>query len=372
MAIGLDTIFLNNTIENYIIAISVLLLFWASGHLFSHIIVGIIRKLASKTKTTLDDILINILEKPMIFAIFVIGFRSASSFIDLGYRGYEILQNIMTILVVMNVVWVINRLIDVLMNQYLAPLTSKGKSSSKLDDQLLPFVRKFLKVVVVIIGFLFLLRNMGYDITSLVAGLGIGGLAFALAAQPLLSNLFGGLAIIADKPFKIGDRIRVDQKHEGYVREIGMRSTTIKTPTDSLIKIPNNIIATTVVENLSAAGEKTEDNGVRFTMDLDLEYDTTADKIEEAIAIVKDTLCGHKNVINHGDEKPGVSFSEFRDSSLGIVATYAIYPPNVIGKTRTEINLEIKKKFEKAHIKFAYPTQTLYLKQEHHHLKTHK
>jgi MscS family membrane protein len=201
---------------------------------------------------------------------------------------------------------------------------------------------------------------MGYDITSLIAGLGIGGLAFALAAQPLLSNLFGGLAIIADKPFQIGDRVRIDQKYEGTVKEIGMRSTVIKTYNDTLVTIPNSMIASTAIENLSIGNNKS----VRFTFNIGLEYGTSNEKLEEAIDIIKHILETNKNVVQGSESAPFAAFTEFKDSSLNIAGGYTIVSPDVIGKTRTEINLEIKKRFEKAHIKFAFPTHTIHMKKE--------
>ncbi|HEY9706309.1 MAG TPA: mechanosensitive ion channel family protein [Allocoleopsis sp.] len=358
---NLDQIIWGNSIESYIIAFSIIALFLAGGQLFSKLVVGIIKKLASKTKTTLDDILIKVLEKPAVFALFIVGFKTASNVIYLGIRGQEIVTNIITILVVWNFTWVIIKLLDVLMDHYLAPLTSKKESA--LDDQLLPFVRKFLKFVAIVIGILFLLRNLGYDITSLVAGLGIGGLAFALAAQPLLSNLFGGLAILTDKPFRVGDRIRVDQKYEGYVKEIGLRSTTISGPTGTLTNIPNNLIATTASENLSTSEEK----GVRFSFNIGLEYSTSSEKIEEAIKIITEILEKNENVVNNESSKPSVSFWTFDEYSLRISVVFAIHPPDAIGKVRTDINLDIKKKFEKAHIKFAFPTQTLHIEKNHEH-----
>jgi MscS family membrane protein len=353
-----ETIIFGNSIQNYILALSVLLLFWGIGQIFSATVVRILKKLASKTETIIDDVLVNILEAPTVFALFIIGFKLTAIFIDFGTRGQEIHTNIVEILIVLNIIWACVRLTDVFVEHYLTPLTARSKS--KLDDHLLPFVRKFFKIVIVVIGAIFLIKNMGYDVTSLVAGLGIGGLAFALAAQPLLSNLFGGMAIIADKPFQIGDRIRVDQKYEGYVKEMGMRSTTIRTPTDTFIQIPNNLIATTAVENLST----TENSGVKFTFAIEIEYNTSAEKIEEAIAIIKEVLNQHKNVVKTKDVNPYVSFWGFESSGLKISGGYAIFPNNVVGATRTAINLEIKKRFEKANINFSYPTQTIYVKKE--------
>ena len=355
----LEQIIFGNTVKNYILAISILMLFVGLGKLFSGIVVAILRRIAKKTETVVDDLLIEVLEKPAVFALFIVGFKLTTLFISLGTRGQEIHNNIVMVLIVINCIWALNKVTDVLVEHYLAPLTAKSKS--KLDDHLLPFVRKFFKVLIFIVGVIFLIKNMGYDVTSLVAGLGIGGLAFALAAQPLLSNLFGGLAIIADKPFQIGDRIRVDQRYEGYVKEMGMRSTVIRTANDTLITIPNNVIATTAIENISA----TEEHAVRVIFNIGLEYSTSAEKVEEAIEIIKKILNHHKNVVHDTPAiAPFVTFSEFKDSSLNISCGYSLQPPNQGGAIRTEINLEIKKALEKAHIHMAFPTQTLHIKKE--------
>jgi small-conductance mechanosensitive channel len=138
---------------------------------------------------------------------------------------------------------------------------------------------------------------------------------------------------------------------------MGMRSTKISSPTGTIIQIPNNIIATTAVENLST----TNDHGVKFTFELGLTYDMSAEKIEEALEIVKDILHHNKNVVQEGDGTAYVSFSEFKDYYLKISGGYSIISASVIGSTKTAINLEIKRRFEKAHIHFAFPTQTVHM-----------
>ncbi len=353
----LEQVIFGNTIQNYILATAILMLFVGLGKLFSGIIVAILKRIAKKTETIVDDLLVEVLEKPAVFALFIVGFKLTTNFISLSVRGQEIHSNVVMTLIVINCVWALNKVTDVLVKHYLAPLTAKSKS--KLDDHLLPFVRKFFKVLIFIIGAIFLIKNMGYDVTSLVAGLGIGGLAFALAAQPLLSNLFGGLAIIADKPFQIGDRIRIDQRYEGYVKEMGMRSTVILTASDTLVTIPNSVIASTAIENISA----TEEHAVRVTFNIGLEYNTSAEKIEEAIEIIKKILHNHKHIIQDSPA-PYVGFNEFREYSLNLSCGYSFYPPSMVGKIKTEINLDIKKAFEKAHIHMAYPTQTVHVKKE--------
>jgi len=354
----LEYMIFGNTIQNYLLAIIVMVLFVGLGQLFSAIVVKILKKLTAKTETIIDDLLVEVLEKPAVFALFIVGFSLIDSFLTFGTRGNQIFNHITTILIVIDIIWAINKVIDVLVEHYLAPLTAKKKS--RLDDHLLPFVRKFFKVIVILIGVIFIIKNMGYDVTSLIAGLGIGGLAFALAAQPLLSNLFGGLVIITDKPFQIGDRVRIDQKYEGTVKEIGMRSTVIKTYNDTLVTIPNNVIASTAVENLSIGIG--DNKSIRFTFNIGVEYSTSTEKLEEALEIIKDILDKNKNVVHGPESGPFASFTEFKDSSLNIMGGYTVVSTDVIGSTRTAINLEIKKRFEKAHIHMAFPTQTVYVK----------
>ncbi|MFA5797026.1 MAG: mechanosensitive ion channel family protein [Candidatus Woesearchaeota archaeon] len=345
-----------NGLHQYIISLAIILLFIGIGQIFSLLVVKFLKKLAAKTDTLLDDILINILEKPLIFTLFIIGFTIIEQQLTLTPRGIQVWSRIITILIIIDIIWILIRLTDAIIEHYLHPLVKK--SESDLDDQLLPFAKTFVKVIIVIIGILFLIHNFGYDITSLIAGLGIGGLAFALAAQPLLTNLFGGIAIIADKPFAIGDRVRIDDKFEGYIIQIGMRSTTVKTGKGTILHVPNAVIASSVVENIST----TKDHAIRATFDLGLVYNTSNAKIEEAVVIVKEILEKNPDVIkNDPNSSYYVGFNMFKDSSLNVTVGYS-HPPEKTSLIRTQINLEIKKRFEDAGIEFAYPTQTVYVK----------
>jgi MscS family membrane protein len=354
----LDMMMWGNDVKSYVIALAIIVLFIGIGKLFAVIGVGIIKKIAKKTKTTLDDVLVSVLEKPAVFALFIAGFYVAGFQISFSEGGTRLYYNILEILIVLLIIWIIIRFLDAIIEHYFKPMIAE--SESQLDDQLLPFAKTTVKIIIILIGAIFLIKDFGYDVTSLVAGLGIGGLAFALAAQPLLTNLFGGISIIADKPFHIGDRIRVDDKYEGYVTQIGMRSTTIKSPEDTFIHIPNSVIAATALENKS---REDKDHAIRFTFTLGLVYSTSSDKIKQAIQIVKDVLEEHPAVIKK-DPTVGyfVGFGKFAEHSLDISVGYS-FPPTVgISKTKTEINLAIKERFEAAGIEFAYPTQTVYVK----------
>jgi MscS family membrane protein len=319
-------------------------------------IIHFLKKIAAKTSTILDDVLIGILEKPFIFGLFIAGFSLATARLDFTERGNQIVANITEVLVVLLVIWVLIRFVDAVIEHYLSPLIAK--SESHIDDQILPLAKRVVNILIMLIGLIFLIKELGYDVTSLIAGLGIGGLAFALAAQPLLTNLFGGLAIIGDKPFHMGDRIRIDDKYEGYVKQIGLRSTTIRTGKGTNIIIPNSVIASTALENISTNKE----HAVRHTFTLGLTYNTPAEKIKEAINIIKGILEKHPDVvINEANSKYYVSFSTFENSALTLSVGYS-HLIDRFSDTRTSINLEIKERFEAAGIEFAYPTQTVYVK----------
>lgn len=353
-----DTLIFGNTLQAYIISLAIILLFIGIGQIFTQIIVGIVRKFASKTTTSVDDILIQILEKPLVFALFIAGFYYAGFYLFMRPRSTEIYYNIIEILIVLNIIWALMKFLDAVIEHYLKPLVNK--SESHLDDQLLPFARTTVKVLIIVIGAIFLIRSFGYDVTSLVAGLGIGGLAFALAAQPLLSNLFGGIAIIADKPFKIGDRVRIDDKYEGYVTQVGMRSTTIRSPLDTYLHIPNSLIAASAVENKS---RENADHAIRATFNIGIVYGTKSEKIRESIQIIRDILDQHPAVIKNDTSAASVvGFNDFKESSLNIYAEFSFNQAYGITKARTEINLAIKEKFEQAGIEFAYPTHTVHVK----------
>jgi MscS family membrane protein len=354
----LDQMLWGNSLKNYAIGICIILIFIAAGRLCSLFVVKVLKKLAKKTKTVADDILINILEKPLIFTLFIVGLWRASFFITFADKGRAVYANIIDILIVLNIIWVIIKLLDAVIEHYLKPLAEK--SESKLDDQLLPFARNFVKVIIILIGAIFLIKHFGYDVTSLIAGLGIGGLAFALAAQPLLSNLFGGIAIIADKPFKIGDRVKIDGKFEGVVREIGMRSTVIQTSNNTKLTIPNSTIASNVVENFS----DNKAQAIRVNFNLGITYDTSNEKINDAIEIVKNIFEKNKYVLKTGQENYAVHFNEFKDFSLNIYVAYSFISKPETSGLRTAINLKIKEEFEKAGIQFAFPTQTVHVREK--------
>jgi len=331
------------------------------GYLFAGILAAkiiyfllekVLKPLVEKTKFKFDDYIFDIIDKPVVLFIAIMGFLWATRQLTLGAKGTSIVDGIIFTFIVINIAYLIVKLIDVVLNKYITSITEK--TTSDLDDQLLPIINTISVVVVYGFTIVFILSHFGYQVSSLLAGLGIGGLAFALAAKDILSNLFGSVSIIADKPFKIGDRIKLNE-FDGIVREIGLRTTRIKTLEGTYVTIPNNLLTTDAVENISLRkGRKTK-------LTIGVEYDTSSKKLEEGVKILKGILKKHPGV---KDKDYYVHFATFGDFSLGIDVIYWIHTSKYVEiiNIRHEINSEIKKQFEKAKIDMAFPTQTVYVK----------
>ncbi len=227
------------------------------------------------------------------------------------------------------------------------------RTESKLDDQLVPLIGKSVKGFIWGIGLLFFLQNvLEYNISSLLAGLGIGGLAFAFAAQDSIANIFGAIMIFSDRPFMVGDAVSLDG-FEGSVEAIGLRSTRIRTWDGTVVIIPNKTVASVSINNLAARPTR------RTIFTLGLVYDTPTVKMEEALAILRDILGTHPSTGQYR-----AYFNRFGDSSLNILVQHWCNTMDyeVYLRSLEEMNLEIKRRFEEAGIGFAFPTQTLYLK----------
>ena len=308
------------------------------------------KSLAARTKSGLDDILIDKLEEPIIYGIVILGFYWGFTRLHFNESVDSFFANVFMILFILNVTWLIARVIDSLIEEYIVPIVTK--SESDLDDQLLPILRKTIKAVLWIFGIVIALSNSGFDVAALIAGLGIGGLALALAAQDTVKNIFGGIMVFLDKPFKIKDRIKVNGM-DGVVEEIGVRSTRLRTLEGRLITIPNGQFSDNAVENVSLEPTR------KVNISLGLTYDTTPEQMENAMNIIKDIIKANSKV----EDDALVAFNAWGDFAMGIQVIYYISSPDFIFSAQSEINLEILKLFNAEGLEFAFPTQTIYKKE---------
>ncbi len=242
------------------------------------------------------------------------------------------------------------KLVDVF-SLYLEKLA--GKSGSSLDNNVVPLITKVLKVFVVIVGGLFILQNLDVNITALLAGLSIGGLAIALAAQDTLKNLFGSLMIFIDKPFSVGHWITSGDL-DGTVEEVGFRSTRIRTFRNSLTYVPNGKLADSTVDNHGLREYR------RFFMHISITYDTPPDLIEVFVEGLRRIVQNHPNTRK---DFYIVEFNEMGDFSLKIMF-YIFFSVPTWGqelKARHQVLIEIVRLAKKLGVRFAFPTSTLHM-----------
>jgi len=343
--------FYGNTLGTWAIALLIIVGGIILSKIVYFIISKVVKKFTKKSKAKIDDILVDMIEEPIVFAIIILGVWYGVAYLDLPEKFDDFIGKVYYILITFNVAWLITRLFDALVKEYLAPKVSG--SDNELDDQLLPIARKGVKVAVWAIAIVVGLNNAGYDVGALIAGLGLGGLAFAMAAKDSVANLFGGFTIFTDKPFTIHDRIVVNG-YDGTVEEIGIRSTRLKTLAGRTVTIPNAVFANEAIENISS------EPGRKITVDLGLTYDTNAEQLENAMKIIKEIAIANEEIENDNIVS---TFLSFGDSALVIRLVYYIKKGSSIYDTQSAVNMEIFKKFTAAGLDFAFPSQTIYTKQ---------
>ncbi len=227
------------------------------------------------------------------------------------------------------------------------------RTESTLDDQLVPLVRKILKTFVVIVGAIFILDNLEFDITGLIAGISIGGLAFALAAQDTIKNFFGSLMIFVDRPFQVGDWITSGDV-DGTVEEVGFRSTRIRTFRNSLMYIPNGVITNQTIDNHGLRKYR------RFFTHISLTYDTPPDLIQTFVDGLKKIVDLHPKTRKDFYE---IHFNEMGASSLNVMFYIFFDVPTWSEElhARHEVLLSVVELAEELGVNFAFPTQTLHV-----------
>jgi len=249
--------------------------------------------------------------------------------------------------------WLVFRLIDV----GVAALDSYAEDTeATMDDQLVPVVRRALRVIVILLTGVLIIQHLGYNVTSLVAGLGIGGLAVALAAREMLSNWFGSLMIFTDRPFQVGDWVKT--KHgEGTVAEVGMRSTRIQTFDKTMITVPNSDVANSAIENLQNRPNWRVNNTVGLV------YSTTHDQLQYVLSEFDTYLRNHQMV---DTETVRVHFSGFLDSSLEITFAAFFHTDDIAvwRDLRQEVFLKLMEIVEDAGTEFAFPSRSVYIESD--------
>jgi len=338
--------FYGNSILNWAIAVGILILSFVVVKMLYWIFSNVIRRLTSKTKTNLDDVLIDKLEKPLTYLVLILGYWISIHYLVFKEEVELVLENAAYFLLVIDVTAILSRIVDALITEIIMPISEKSDSS--FDNQLIPVIQKGVRSIIWILGVIIGLDNIGFDITAMIAGLGIGGLALALAAQDSVKNIFAGIMIFLDKPFRIKDRIQVDG-FDGIVEEVGLRSTRLRTLEGRIVTIPNSRFTDNSVTNV------TSQPTLKVKLNLGLIYDTDEVQMQKAIDILEDIVKNQEAITD--DYAAG--FNGFGDFSLNILFIYYVKPDSHWLDTQTLVNKEILRRFNKEGLEFAFPTQTI-------------
>lgn len=344
----LDYQFLGNSIEVWAVALAIIVGTFLATKIVYWILSNILRKLTVKTKTNLDDVLIDKLEKPIRYSILIAGYWIAIHYIYIENEGVmNFLEAVASIAAVLTLTSITSRVFDALVTEVVQPMVEKTEGGA--DNYILPIISKAIKGIIWTFGIIIGLDNIGFDITAMIAGLGIGGLALALAAQDSVKNIFAGIMIFLDKPFKIKDRIQIEG-FDGVVEEVGLRSTRIRTLDGRIVTIPNSTFTDNSVVNV------TSQPALKIVLNLGLTYDTDEVGMQKGVDILRQIVADNSDIL---EEDCSAGFKDFGDFSLGILFIYYVKPEAHWLDSQNTISKEVLARFTAAGLDFAFPTQTL-------------
>ena len=338
-----------NTATHYVI--SVLLLVGAL--LLRRVVTGIIfnqlKKFAAKTETTLDDKLFPALESPVATFVMLVGIFAALKVLKLSETADQAIGWGSTVAFSLVLFWGLLRAFNAVLDHAHEIAVEKQMGIAAF----MPWIKKTLVVIFVIIGVLLTAQSLGADVKAFLAGLGIGGLAFALAAQDTIANVFGSIVVAIDQPFKIGETVKIGAQ-TGTVEDIGLRSTKIRLIDRSLVVIPNKTVAAEPVINLSRFTQR------RVEQTLGLTYDTTPEQMEAILGDLRQLILAEPEV---DPASVIVAFTNLSVSSLDILVVYTTVSADALAsiKLKERLNLAFMRAVTARGLAFAFPTQTVQL-----------
>lgn len=339
----------SSQIDSYFYAILIFVFF----QFFRVVFKKNIYKLIKKTNTTFDDEILEVLAKPIDFLFIIIGLNFAVSMLFLDDDINLTIEKFIRSGFIIVVFWaIINILNHLSINIY----KITNKFGDKINADVSSFIVKSIRLFILILAFIAVLQEWGYNVSGFIASLGLVGMAFALAAKDTASNLFGSLVIFTDKPFKIGDWIKTPEV-EGTIENVGIRSTKVRTFAQALVSVPNGVLANSAILNWSKMGKR------RVKTTLGVTYGTSAQILENIISDIKKMLESNSDI---DQETIHIYFSAFSESSLNIFCYYFTKSTHwgEFMRVRESTYLSIMKIVEDNGSSFAFPTQTLHIKND--------
>jgi MscS family membrane protein len=323
---------------------------WLLSWLLSSLVIRALRPLFTRTASMVDDRIVALLQSPVRLALGVLVFSATTVSLGLPIEARGWVSSAAQALLILAFTWALLHLVD------LAALMTRERLLRTQQPGAVAFLgpgKKTVKVIIVVLAGIALLGNLGFNVTALVAGFGVGGIAVALAAQRTIENLFGGAMLFADRPVRVGDFCRYGDKI-GTVEEIGLRSTRVRSLDRTLITIPNAEFSSIQLENFAARDR------IRLFCMIGLRYETTPDQLRYVLAKLREMLLAHPKIT---PDPARVRFVGFGAYSLDLeVFAYAYTSDwNEFLQIREDIFLRVMDIVEEAGTGFAFPSQTMYV-----------
>ncbi|KUG21440.1 potassium efflux system kefa protein / small-conductance mechanosensitive channel [hydrocarbon metagenome] len=343
----LQEYYFGNTLQSWLCALITLIVTLAALIITQKVLIKKLSKLAATTDNQIDDLIVNMIKQTKLFILIIASIYLASLTITIKPSIEELWQKVVILALIFQAGLWASAGISFALGKIIKK-RSEEDTSSKTTITFLGFVARFFLWIII---FLLILDNLGVNITGLVAGLGIGGIAVALAVQNILGDLLASLSIVLDKPFVIGDFIVVDSL-SGTIEHIGLKTTRIRSLSGEQLIFSNNDLLKTRIRNYKRMSER------RIVFSFGIIYQTPLEKLKNVNKIVRDIIEKTENA-----RFDRVHFKEYGNSSLNFEVVYFVLDPgyNTYMDIQQSINLEIFRQFEESGIEFAYPTQTVYV-----------
>ena len=338
--------------NKYVYSLIILVVFYLLSQFVVIVSRKVILRLTKRTKTEIDDLIVRKTSKPISIILLLMGLRLALLPIGIKQNILDIIENTISSLVIIVITYIAIAVFDIFIDNWGKRVAEKTKST--VDDQLMPVIHRFSRIVVSIVGLLFIFTVWGIQIGPLLTSLGIAGIAIAFALQNTLGNIFGGMSIILDKSVRVGDVIKLDNETMGTVVDVGLRSTKIKTLDNELITIPNGKLADSRILNYLHP-----DPTLRVSVEFSTEYGSDVSKVRK---VVLETLGKIPSILKKPE--PAVVLTEMADSGLKFKALFWINSFEDKGPTKFNATEEIYNALRKAGIGIPFPTRTIYMRNE--------
>jgi len=337
------------TLGELVLSFSILLLTLLLRGFLTRIIFFNLEKLASKTRMVYDDRVLAALKQPVSYFLLIFGFYLALMALPMDPEWVGIFALLFRGVTMFLVFWGILRMIDIVSDLVQEQSQKRGSALGGF----VPLIRKTVRVFVIMIGAVMVLDNLGYSVSGVLAGLGIGGAALAFASKDTIANLYGSVALALDRPFKVGDWIQVGDVVDGDVESIGLRSTKVRTWPKTQLSIPNAVLANEMINNWSRMPKR------RVKQIVGVTYETTADQMEELVEAIKEILRKDPDV---NQEFILVHFTDFGSSSLDILVYYFTNSIKWLEHlaVRQRVNCAIMRAIADRGLSIAFPTRTVY------------